>query len=950
MDERARWLKEFADGCGAAAVDGLVNVRGYVKTGRPPEEVAVMEKAAHYDADAVFFEASRNGKPPEAQAFVYRSDDPPDDPGFAQLHQRLWSWGGVPLVFRATRGLIQLFRCGHQADFEAPDGKVVVNPYKTLETAVGIAADPWWDAERLRNGTLWDDPAVCRELLSSDKAAQETLIRAVKELSVALNKEGILSKHLHRKLLMLSLLIRYLEERRVFEDGYFGRFGSGGEQFFELLGDARALASLLDELKQRFNGHVFVLSDEDREALRTNQDELARFARFVEARQEVGGQRTLWERYSFADLPVELISHIYQLFVEDTATAVYTPLFLVRLMLDEALSWECLRRLEKDEEIILDPACGSGVFLVEAYKRLVLHWRSQHNWQRPDQTVLKRLLKRVHGVDKEEGAVELAAFSLCLALCDALEPEEIRASVKLFPELKEISLHYGCFFEACEQGKMKGRIGAVVGNPPFASSMGTPAAERAHARYQAEFKAQIPDRQRAYLFLHEAMRLLAPGGILCMLQPCGLLYNQQPQEFRRRFIEQWDLREILDFVSVRGLFTGADPKVIAVVAEANSPAPGRQILHATVRRTSRTEAAQGFDIDYYDLHWLPREVALTNDAVWRADLLGGGRVLSFVERLRKLRTLGEFADEQEWECGEGFIVGKSGSLRHAAHLTDKPYLPSEAVLPTGIDQEKITNVTDRLFKTAYTPERFTPPMLVIREHMDLDCGVWLDGDCLTYKNKVVGICGTGERARSSLLELESFLRREREPLRAFVAATSIRMFTQLATTLAEADVLSLPYPADHSLGLSEHEGIIVSDIVEFYREFIRLGEKSAVMREPGVDALPDFNRIYAGRINAVYGEGVLVPREAHRWPGILCQPFAFGEREVDWTGVDELKGRLDRLLSEQCGTNLNITRIARIYDGPFVFLLKPDRLRFWLRSVALRDADETLADLWAQGF
>ena len=59
---------------------------------------------------------------------------------------------------------------------------------------------------------------------------------------------------------------------------------------------------------------------------------------------------------------------------------------------------------------------------------------------------------------------------------------------------------------------------------------------------------------------------------------------------------------------------------------------------------------------------------------------------------------------------------------------------------------------------------------------------------------------------------------------------------------------------------------------------------------------------------------------------------------------------LDKLLHEQRGTTLYVTRIARIYDGNFVFLLKPDRLRYWLRSVALRDADETLSDLRAQGF
>ena len=81
-----------------------------------------------------------------------------------------------------------------------------------------------------------------------------------------------------------------------------------------------------------------------------------------------------------------------------------------------------------------------------------------------------------------------------------------------------------------------------------------------------------------------------------------------------------------------------------------------------------------------------------------------------------------------------------------------------------------------------------------------------------------------------------------------------------------------------------------------------------------------------------------------------CQAFAFGKGKVDWSGADELRGKLDALLHEQQGTTLHVTRIARIYDGSFIFLLKPDRLRYWLRSVALRDADETLSDLRAQGF
>ena len=82
------------------------------------------------------FEAGRNGRPPVAQAlFSFRDDSSRDDPQFAELHKRLWSWGGVPLVYRKSRGLVQLFRCAHKPIFLSATGKIVCKPIKTLEIA-----------------------------------------------------------------------------------------------------------------------------------------------------------------------------------------------------------------------------------------------------------------------------------------------------------------------------------------------------------------------------------------------------------------------------------------------------------------------------------------------------------------------------------------------------------------------------------------------------------------------------------------------------------------------------------------------------------------------------------------------------------------------------------------------------------------------------------------------
>ncbi|MHB1015306.1 MAG: HsdM family class I SAM-dependent methyltransferase [Desulfurivibrionaceae bacterium] len=948
MNDPKNWLTDFSVADSHAAVDGLVPVHGYVRTGQPTEEVAIMEKAEYYQADAVFFEASRDGKAPVAQAFLYRSDGPERDSEFAELHRRLWSWGGVPLVYRVTSGLVQLFRCAHRPDFEH-GGEIVCKPFKTLKLISQIAADPWWDAERLRTGTLWDDPEVCRQLLSSKQSAQKTLINAVKDLHQELNDEAILPKPLRRRLLILSVLIAYLEKRGVFEDGFFARFRPGAEKFFQVLADGSALVNLLDHLEERFNGHVFSLADEDRKRLRGNR-QLARYADLVEGRQEPGGQLTLWQRYSFADLPVELISHIYQLFVKDTTVAVYTPHFVVRLMLGEVLSWARLDQLEKNDEIILDPACGSGIFLVEAYKRLVLHWRSCNNWKRPDKATLQRLLTtRLRGVDLEEGAVELAAFSLCLALCDALEPVEIRTSVKLFPPLKENTIHTGCFFEAREKQTVKGRVGVIVGNPPFASKLDTDGAQRTYERYLKEHGA-LPDKQIAYLFLHESMEMLATGGVLAMLQQYNFLYNQQSLTFRRKFIERWDLREVLDFISVRGLFQkgGADTKVVVVVAESKVPPPERQILHATFRRSGRVDAEQGFDIDYYDMHWLPRALVLRNDGVWRCNLMGGGRVLAFVNRLKTYRTLKKLAVESGWELGEGWIFGNAEDGRPSEHVVRKPLVEAEALGDAELRFLSFGEVPNRPIQRPRRSGIYTPPLLLIHKHEDLSFGTW-NKSYLTYRHTIFGISAAlGDQ--NNLKKAAGWLKSQKPVLQAIIALSGTSAFVSKATAVLSDDILQLPFPEDWDFNLSLHERILVDDIVNYYRDLIRLGENSEAMKGPGVPALPEFNNIFTTRISAVYKKNKLRALEPQIWPGVICQPYLFGKGKADWNGSEELKGKLDLLLREKRGSGLNVTRIARLYDGACIYLLKPDRLRYWLRSVALRDADETLADLAEQGF
>jgi hypothetical protein len=167
--------------------------------------------------------------------------------------------------------------------------------------------------------------------------------------------------------------------------------------------------------------------------------------------------------------------------------------------------------------------------------------------------------------------------------------------------------------------------------------------------------------------------------------------------------------------------------------------------------------------------------------------------------------------------------------------------------------------------------------------------------------------------------------------------------------LQKKDIDELPFPPDEAdLDLTENDQIILNDAFDFYRDFQRLGDDAKVMKEAKPEHLREFARIFARQINTVHKK--LRPLPAKSWAGVTCQPFVFGKEEPDWADEESLSDRLNQLLRAKKSPSLTTVRILRLFDGPFVFLIKPDRIRYWMKSIALRDADEALADLRSLGF
>ncbi len=913
------------------------------------EQVAVFDAESFKHIKFVFFRRFSDGRSSQIVAYVVdNSDERLDEKALAELHLQVWLHGTAPLLYIAWPSRIDVLTCARGPDFwKAENEECRYNPAKRLEaealkTAGAITSElQKFSALRLADGTFWEEPGN-KKLADHDKAAHQSLIQAVVEADSDLDGE---KNPVLRRLLLLMVLIKYLEDRRVFPNrGWFGKFHKGAKSFFDVLqgGEPEEVYRLLNFLERRFNGDIFAFQRED-----ITKSILKTFAYLVEAKT-LKKQRYLWQQFSFEHLPVEIISHLYQRFVEGGHGTVYTPPFLASLLLDHAMPYDKITGRER----ILDPACGSGVFLVGAFRRLINVWRSRNGWQRPDVDTLKRILKEsIYGIELDPNAVDLTAFSLCMAICDALQPDVIWRDLKFEP-LRKSNLFEADFFSVLLESRQgestvcKGGFDVIIGNPPFESKLST-AGKKVNkiAQQQDSNRGKLPDKQTAYLFLEQALNLLRPNGKICLIQPSGLLYNRKTENFRNAIARKCRIKTILDFTSIRKLYE-ADPKTVAIFAEAGKPKENHWIAHWTFRRTVSVNERICFELDHYDRHRVSQKQAETDSFVWRANLLGGGRLLDMSQRLRSMRTLAKYVEQNGWDYGEGFIAGTG--KKPAPFLTDKPFLPTRAFTDSGIDETKIETVTDTLFESSRSEDRFTPPLILIKENESLPVVFWNKG-FIAYRDKIVGIHAPQSQV-SDLRDFYEFFLSNHDIYRFCCTLNGTQSLVGKSTAILKQDLDILPCPEDsEDISFSFWEEALCEDVLKYMTSYVRLGQNSELLKTAAdINDLREYSSMFIRMLGSVYDN--LQASDPVFLNGLICQPFYFGERpNLNWL-TEHPEDELRKLIYSENHEHLRTVRLLRLYSENVLLLVKPDRLRYWIRSTAIRDADETLLDLRRQGY
>lgn len=961
----------------------------------PPEEIIAIENALKYKADYIYFRRFEK-RPSIAQVYLYdfTNETSINEEELTILHKQLYSSGHVPMFFVFTKKDVRIFNC---FDRPAEGNRLIYKPLTTIKLASDLSKR--LDAKSLEkfkafsgksfdNGVFWEDSEFSSEFKFSNGAYEKLLSELKQALKDIIDKE-ILPEHFARKIMVISILIKYLEERedennnRVFPQGFFNQFVDGAKKLTDILNQKGAYLQLLDYLAKHFNGGIFQLDDTERDFIK-NKD-LNRFGLFLDGKLD-GIQFVFWKLYSFNDLPVELISNIYEEFLGKEPGVVYTPPYLVNFLLDEAMPLSN----DNTDFKVMDPACGSGIFLVGIYRRLIYRWRSKNNWQKPSLSVLKKLLKEnIFGVELKKDAADLTVFSLSLALCDELTPLQIWEDLK-FDKLQGENIIHSDFFSVVANNALPKNFDLIIGNPPFEANL-TPAAKQIellkHRTRLIEFALgerntpknpiKLPDNQIALLFLEQSISFCKKGGLVCLIQPSGpLLYNNSSFNFRKHLLSKYFVPQIIDFTHISRILFGKNGDVAtAAIFIKNEKAKESGLLHVTVRRTKPHKEKLFFELDAYDFHYIPRKVALSDSLIWKSNFLGGFRYHQLIQRLKSHPTLKEYIDSKEndgWVMSEGFTLATSRDKQKlrklkqlnnteeyyklkaklkADFLTGKKFLPTKALTINGINKNEIEdNLVDELFHSKGNPFIYKAPQLLIKEVIvDDQFPIALSTEDLTFQRRIVGIHAPEEEKG----ELEMLLKRisNNHIYPFYIAATSGQYLVNKSSAIYKQDIDKLPYPKNaEDLELTYFENILINDFNDYLLEFRRNGENSKIATVNASEAdLNKFGKIFCQILSPVFK--TLNPYKFFETDSFICFPFYFGEKpEIEFNNSSQSEKHFENLIKKTNGSSLSLTRIIRLYEGNIIYLIKPKKLRFWLQSIALRDADETFADLRKQGY
>ena len=559
------------------------------------------------------------------------------------------------------------------------------------------------------------------------------------------------------------------------------------------------------------------------------------------------GQHRFWG-YNFKYIPIELISAVYDRFLKECGSdrrhqgAYYTPMFLADTVISQL--WDTLSPEIKDSGHFLDPACGSGIFLVRSFQRLCEHWREKNNAQTIPWNNLLTILSRLRGWDINGSAVHVAVFSLYLALLEEVSRPQLRSlksQGKMLPQLWGLNLQNLDFFDSQTESV---KVNVLIGNPPWTSRRGQ---SRSSVKWCNEKKFPMPGKEDAWAFVWKSLQHLRPGGKVAFLLPAmGLLHNcaDSTVAVRKRFINDARIFRIINFSDLRfQLFPGAvRPAALIVFGCADKAASAYRFDYWTPKANLNLKTRRLITLSNTDKCVISTHIVQEDPRIFKKRLWMSGpeeKLFNYLSKFPKLGNLvteydalkrrkGSF--ENKWIIGQGFSPANTLRLdqsnyprEHSRIIDRKPYLPTTA-LRTFFSYDELSPWRNAVYRKGFV-EGFEGPRVLITRGINprlMRLSAIYFEEPLTFKNSVHAIvCPNGEERHAKLLT--AFLNSKVALWFAFHGTAS---FGSERPEIRLSELLTLPFPSPGIMPEGNRAKVAEEALVSWCEQAIRIRSSS----------------------------------------------------------------------------------------------------------------------------
>lgn len=488
-----------------------------------------------------------------------------DFTNFRQIHTKAWNLNSAPIFMLISNNEIRIhnsyvFNKDESKSLQDSLLDRISNHTDDIESKlskysyINIISNEYWKKEQ--------------KLFEKNTRVDQTLLRNIFEARRILVFSG-LDESLSNTLIGRLLFVRYLIDRKVRLDEKFISFNSAKKDLLNLLNNKDCLYEFFAYLKEKFNGDMFPLNANEKR--KVNESHLKILYHLFSGSElnykEKYIQPTLFDTYDFSIIPIELISNIYETFLgkkveklekEIFQTAqydnksFYTPPYLVDYILSNTINQFISNNHDKTICKVLDPSCGSGIFLVETLRALLSeNYDKLYTDTGLDAEFIKSLVKdNIFGIDIDSKALDIAKFSIYITMLDYMNPKDI--SNFKFPSLTNNFFNEDFFnlSEKTEKTLKNKNIDFIIGNPPWGNTSD-------NANYYIDYcnmhNIPLSRKQIAQAFIFRARDFASVNTEIALIVTSKILYNigQQAKSFRKLLLSTFKVKKIFDLTAIR---------------------------------------------------------------------------------------------------------------------------------------------------------------------------------------------------------------------------------------------------------------------------------------------------------------------------------------------------------------------------------------------------------------